>query len=354
MDLTDLRAQIDELDRQIVEMLNRRASIAVEIGRRKDASTAAIYAPDRERGVMENVVASSQGPLPPKSLRSIYREIISSTRALEKPVVVAYWGPPSTNTHLASIYKFGSATTFVAEDTIPDVFEEVERREADFGVVPIENSIEGIVHHTLDMFLRTDLRICAEIYLQISHCLLSPAASLDEVKKIYSNPVATAQCRRWLTSRMRGVEIVAASTTARAAQMARDDPESGAIANSLAAEEYGLNILANHIEDNPANKTRFLAIGAIQPKPSGRDKTSIVVSVPHRSGALLTALEVFAKLGLNLTMIESRPTKLLPWEYVFYIDAQGHQSEEQMAAAIERLGECATFVKVLGSYPEAD
>ncbi|MCC6485596.1 MAG: prephenate dehydratase [Armatimonadetes bacterium] len=354
MDLSDLRLQIDDLDRQIVELLNRRAAIAVEIGKRKEAATSAVFAPDRERHVIENAIGNNEGPLPAQSIRSIYREIISSTRALEQPVVIAYWGPPTTNTHLASIYKFGSAATFVPQDTIPDVFEEVERQEADFGVVPIENSIEGIVNHTLDMFLRSDLKICAEIYLQISHCLLSSADNLEDVKKIYSNPVATGQCRRWLNSRMRGVEIVAVSTTARAAMIARDNPEAGAIANSLAAEEYSLNILANHIEDNPANKTRFLAIGRIQPKPSGRDKTSIVVSVPHRSGALLTALEVFARLELNLTMIESRPTKLLPWEYVFYIDVQGHQSDAQMAKAIEKLGECATFVKVLGSYPEAD
>ena len=354
LDLSNLRSQIDNLDRQIIDMLNKRATVAVEIGKLKDATTASIFAPDRERDVLANALAHSAGPLPPQSIRNIYREIISSTRALEKRITVAYWGPPATNTHLASIHKFGSSTEFSPKDTIPDVFDEVTRGNADFGVVPIENSIEGIVNHTLDMFLRSDLHICAEIYLQISHCLLSKAEKLDEIKKVYSIPVATGQCRLWMTANMRNIEIVDASTTAKAALLASSDPPSGAIASELAAREYGLNVLADHIEDNPGNKTRFLVVGNVQPKPSGKDKTSIVVSVPHRSGALLKALEIFSSLGLNLTLIESRPTKLLPWEYVFYIDVLGHLQEPTMAQAIETLGESATFVKVLGSYPEAD
>jgi len=339
----------------MLELLNRRASLAIEIGKRKEqASSASIFAPERERRVMDHILGRNTGPLPEDSLRSIYREVFSSMRALEKPLTVAYWGPPATNTHLASIRKFGSSTTFVPADTISDVFEEVQKKHVDFGVVPIENSIEGIVTHSLDMFLRSDLKICAEVYLPIRHCLLSCADDLGQVQKIYSIPVATAQCRQWLTTHMKGVEMVDASTTAKAALQAAKDPPSGAIAGELAAEMYGLNILADHIEDNPGNRTRFLAVGYLEPSPSGSDKTSIVFSVPHRSGSLFKALEVFFEHGINLTLIESRPTKLLPWEYVFYVDAQGHQRDEKLSNAIDCLRDRASFVSVLGSYPEAD
>lgn len=354
MDLTDLRRQIDELDSRLLELLNERAQLAIEIGKLKQASTKSVFAPERERFVLENVLARNSGPLPPESLRSIFGEIISSMRALEKPLTIAYWGPPATNTHLASVRKFGSSSTFTPQDTIADVFEEVQRRQADFGVVPIENSIEGIVNHTLDMFLRSDLRICAEVYLEIAHSLLSKTQSIAEVERIYSIPVATAQCRNWLAAHMRGMEMIDASTTAKAALLASKDPTSAAIAGEMAADVYGLNILAEHIEDNPGNKTRFLAVGRLDPNPSGKDKTSIVFSVPHRSGSLLQALQVFSEAGINLTLIESRPTKQMPWEYVFYVDAQGHLNNPEMQAAIEKLRELATFVKVLGSYPEAD
>lgn len=355
MDLSDLRRQIDELDAQLLELLNRRAELAIQIGKRKtESASVSIFAPERERHVLDRLVEKNTGPLSNESIKSIYREIISSMRALEKPLTVVYWGPPATNTHLASIRKFGSSTTFVPADTIADVFEEVQKGHADFGVVPIENSIEGIVTHSLDMFLKSDLKICAEVYLPICHCLLSKAEDLSQVKKIYSIPVATAQCRQWLTTHLKDVEIVDASTTAKAAILAANDPPSGAIAGELAAHVYGLNILADHIEDNPGNRTRFLAVGYLEPGPSGRDKTSIVFSVPHRAGSLYKALEVFFELDINLTLIESRPTKLLPWEYVFYVDAQGHQKEEKMTRAVQMLKERASFLSVLGSYPEAD
>lgn len=354
VDLSDLRRQIDELDSRLLELLNQRASLAVEIGRRKAAATTDVFAPERERHVLDHVLSANAGPLPAESVRNIYTEIISSMRALEKPLTIAYWGPPATNTHLASVRKFGSSSSFIPQDTIADVFEEVQRRQADFGVVPIENSIEGIVNHTLDMFLRSDMRICAEVYLEIFHGLLSRAQNLSEVRRIYSIPVATAQCRNWLSAHMRGVEIIDASTTARAAMLAAEDPSSGAIAGEMAAQVYGLNVLAEHIEDNPGNKTRFLAVGRLEPNPSGRDKTSLVFSVPHRSGSLLHALQVFSDADINLTLIESRPTKQMPWEYVFYVDAQGHQTSPNVSAAIQKLRDMATFVKVLGSYPEAD
>lgn len=354
MDLTDLRTQIDELDAQILKLLNSRARLAIEIGQRKEANTASIFAPERERHIYTLLQSQNEGPLPQESVKSIYREIISSMRALEKPLTVVYWGPPATNTHLASIRKFGSSTNFVPQDSIPDVFYEVQKGNADFGVVPIENSIEGIVNHSLDMFLRSDLKICAEVYLPIRHCLLSKSTDVSQVRKLYSIPVATAQCRQWLNAHLKDIETIDASTTARAAVLASADPESAAIAGELAAEMYGLNILADHIEDNPGNKTRFLAIGNLEPRPSGRDKTSIVFSVPHQAGSLYRALEVFYTLEINLTLIESRPTKLLPWEYVFFVDAQGHQSDGKIRDAVERLKERCSFVSVLGSYPEAE
>lgn len=354
MDLTDLRIQIDDLDKQILELLNQRARLAIEIGQRKDANATHIFAPERERHVFANILEHNDGPLPASSVKNIYREIISSMRALEKPLTVAYWGPPATNTHLASVRKFGSSTTFSPIDTIAGVFEEVQKGHADFGVVPIENSIEGIVNHTLDMFLKSDLKICAEVYLPISHCLLSQAKELGEIKRLYSNPIALAQCRSWLGLNMKSIEVIDASTTAKAAVLASEDPTSAAIAGELAAQIYGLNILADHIEDNPGNKTRFLVVGYLEPKPSGKDKTSIVFSVPHRAGSLYQALEVFYSMEINLTAIQSRPTKLLPWEYVFYVDAQGHQKENRIAEAVEKLRAQATFVMLLGSYPEAD
>ncbi len=354
MDLSDLRRQIDDIDSQLLDLLNSRAQLALEIGRIKEASTGSIFAPEREREVLTHILERNAGPLPPESVKSIYREIISSMRALEKPLTVAYWGPPATNTHLASVRKFGSATNFTAQQSITDVFEEVQRQNADFGVVPIENSIEGIVNHSLDMFLRSDLRICAEINLQISHYLLSASDDISKITRIYSNPVAAAQCRKFLSSQMKSIEIVDASTTAKAAMLAAKDSASGAIAGELAGQIYGLNALADHIEDSPGNKTRFLVVGYVEPRPSGKDKTSIVFSVPHRAGSLFRALEVFHSLGINLTLIESRPTKLLPWEYVFYVDAEGHQQIPPVGEAIKQLKEICTFVAVLGSYPEAD
>ena len=354
MEIPDIRQKIDEIDASILELLNERARLVVRIGQIKEASASSVFDPKREIDVLKRILQRNEGPLPPESVRSIYREIISCMRSLEKPLTVAYWGPPATNTHLASIRKFGSSTEFTPQDTITDVFGEVQRGRADFGVVPIENSIEGIVNHTLDMFLRSDLKICSEVYLQISHCLLSKCETLADVKRIYSIPVATAQCRRWLTANMRQIEMIDASTTAKAAMQAADDPGSAAIASEVAAEVYGLNVLADHIEDNPANRTRFLVVGHVEPRPSGKDKTSMVFSVPHQAGSLFKALSIFNDCQINLTLIESRPTKLLPWEYVFYVDAQGHVSEPAMAEAVERLKAIASFVTVLGSYPEAE
>lgn len=354
MDIEDIRREIDKIDKELVELINKRAECASEIGKLKDASTESIFAPEREMQVLSKVLSLNRGPLSDKTVSAIYREIISACRALEKPITVAYLGPAGSYTHIASIQRFGDSTSFVPVETIPDVFNSVERREANYGVVPVENSTEGIVSHTLDMFLISDLRICAEIFAPISHNLLSAGDDISQIKRVYSMPQAIAQCRNWLRTHLPGVEVLEVSSTAKAARMCEGYPSSAAVASSLAAREYGLNILAEGIEDNPHNRTRFLVVGYSKPSPSGRDKTSIVFSVPHKSGSLYRALSVFDSEQINMTMIESRPTKQMPWEYVFFIDIQGHEKDEAVQRALSKLAEHALFVRVLGSYPEAE
>lgn len=354
MDISEIRAKIDAIDRELVEMINKRADCALEIGKMKDQGSKSIFAPEREKQVLAGVLRNNKGPLADKSISAIFREVISACRALEKPISVAYFGPAGSNTHMASILKFGDSTDFVACNTIPDVFSAVERKETNYGVVPVENSTEGVVNHTLDMFLLSDLRICAEINAPISHNLLSCGDDIKQIKRIYSIGQAIAQCRNWLAAHMQGVEVLEVSSTSKAAKICEGYPSSAAIASSLAAKEYGLNILEEGIEDNPHNKTRFLVVGYTKPNPCGKDKTSIVYAVPHRAGSLYHSLRVFDSHGVNLTMIESRPTKQMPWEYIFFVDVQGHEDDPNLQDALNELGKMALFVRVLGSYPEAE
>ena len=354
MDISDLRAKIDQIDKQLVEMINKRAECAIEIGKTKTKGAKSIFAPEREVQVLNGVLRNNKGPLSDKTMSAIFREVISACRALEKPISVAYFGPAGSNTHMASILKFGDSTDFVPCNTIPDVFSAVERRQTNYGVVPVENSTEGIVNHTLDMFLLSDLRICAEINAPISHNLLSCGEDIAQVKRVYSIGQAIAQCRNWLATHLPGVEVLEVSSPSKAAKMCEGYPSSAAIASALAAKEYNLNIIEEGIEDNPHNKTRFLVVGYSRPNPSGKDKTSLVYAVPHKSGSLYHSLRVFDEQGVNLTMIESRPTKQMPWEYIFFVDCQGHEEGESMQRALAGLGEMALFVRVLGSYPEAE
>lgn len=354
MDISDLRKKIDDIDKRLVEMLNERAECAQEIGNMKNKGSKSIFAPEREVQVLSGVLKNNQGPLSDKTMSAIFREIISACRALEKPINVAYLGPLGSYTHIASIQKFGDSTDFLPQNTIPDVFNSVEKKEANYGVVPVENSTEGIVNHTLDMFLLSDLRICAEVYSGISHNLLSCGSDITQIRRVYSKPEAIAQCRNWLAAHLPGVEILEVSSTSKGAKMCEGFPSSAAVASSLAAKEYGLNVLAEGIEDNPHNRTRFLVVGYSKPSPSGRDKTSIVFSAPHQAGSLYHSLKVFESHGINLTMIESRPTKQMPWEYIFFVDCQGHEQDENVQNAIEELRKLALFVRVLGSYPEAE
>lgn len=354
MDISEYRKRIDEIDKQLIEMINERANCALEIGKMKDKGSKSIFAPEREKQVLAGVLKNNKGPLSDAAMSAVFREVVSACRALEKPICVSYLGPAGSYTHIASITKFGASTDFLPANTIPDIFSAVEHNEANYGVVPVENSTEGIVSHTLDMFLLSDLRICAEIYAPISHNLLSAGTDIKQIKRVYSMPQAIAQCRNWLAAHLPGVEVLEVSSTTKGAIMCEGYPTSAAIASSLAAREYGLNIVAEGIEDNPHNKTRFLVVGYSKPEPSGKDKTSIVFAVPNKAGALYHALNVFEGVGINLTMIESRPTKQMPWEYIFFVDCQGHEKSENIQTALKKLGEQALFVRVLGSYPEAE
>jgi chorismate mutase / prephenate dehydratase len=357
MDLKPFREQIDALDREIVERLNQRAEVARRIGALKAEREVEAFDPAREQEVLARACAASAGPLPDRSIQAIYREIISACRALEKPLSVAYWGPPASNTHVASLTRFGSQARYTPVDSIAAVFADVEKEAVDYGVVPVENSTEGIVSYTLDMFLESDVKICAELYVQISHNLLSKCESLDQVTRIYTMPQATAQCRRWLDRHGGEIERRDVTTTARAAELAAAEPGAAAIANTAAAEQYGLNVLAERIEDNPRNRTRFLVLSRNGSPPTGRDKTSLLFSVRHEAGELIRALAAFEKYDLNLTLIESRPTKQNPWEYVFFVDVAGHVDDPANPAvrrALELFRERTLFVKLLGSYREAE
>lgn len=357
MEIDEYRRRIDTLDHEIVRLLNERAECARHIGEEKLRNGQEFYAPDRERRVLTKVANISSGPLPKESIQAIYREVISACLALERPLSVAYWGPAASNTHVAARRRFGSQARFVETGSIAETFAFVESGKAEFGVVPVENSTEGVVAQSLDRFLNTDLQICSEIYVPIQHNLLSHAPSLDQVRKVYTMFQATGQCQNWIARNLGHAELVNTTTTARGAELAAGDPTAGAIANLAASEQYGVPVLAEGIEDNARNWTRFWVIGRLQPGQSDRDKTSIVFSVPHQPGALIQALSAFAEHGVSLTFIESRPTKQTPWEYVFFVDVQGHAAagpDSPLGRALPVLRERCLFVRQLGSYPEAE
>lgn len=352
MNLDDLRKRIDALDEQLVKLLNERTRIVLEIGKLKQSAGEEVYVPAREKKVLERVVELNPGPLPPESVQAIYREIMSASLSLEHKVVIAYLGPPATFTHQAARTRFGGSVQYAGCETISDVFSAVEKRSADYGVVPIENSTDGAVTHTLDQFADTPLKICAEIYLPISHSLLS-AVPRERIKRIYSKPEVFGQCRRWLHENLPGVEMISASSTARAAEMASREPDSAALASSLAAELYGLNILEENVQDLGGNTTRFLVIGKSYGKPTGHDKTSVFFAVKHRVGALYEALSAFRKCDINMTKIESRPSKTKAWEYYFFVDIEGHANDEHVQKSLAEMQEHCTLMTVLGSYPKA-
>ena len=352
MNLDDLRKRIDALDGELVKLLNERTRVALDIGRMKEKAGEEVYVPAREKAVLQRVSEINPGPLPAESVQAIYREIMSASLSLERKVAIAYLGPQATFTHQAARTRFGASVQYTACETIGEVFAEVEKKAADYGVVPIENSTDGAVTHTLDQFTDTPLKICAEIYLPISHSLLSKSPR-EKIRRLYSKPEVFGQCRRWLHENLPGVDLISSSSTARAAETAAKEPDSGALASSLAAELYGLNVLEQNVEDLGGNTTRFLVIGKGYGKPTGSDKTSVFFGVKHKVGALYDALSAFKAYSINLTKIESRPSRTKAWEYYFFVDFEGHADDPHAQKALAELGEHCTVMTVLGAYPKA-
>ena len=336
-----------------MELLNQRAALVVEVGRLKAGEKRDFHVPSREREIYERLISHNPGPFPNEALKSVFREIISASLALEAPMKVAFFGPKATFTHLAALQQFGLSAELVPQKSIPAVFEEVEKGRAQYGVVPVENSTEGMVSHTLDMFMESELKINAEVMLEIHHYLLSRTGRMEDIKKVYSHLQPIAQCREWLAENLPNVPVVDVASTAVAAQIVSEDYAAAAIASELAATMYDLKIVRERIEDQVSNFTRFLVVGKKLAEQSSDDKTSLMFSVKDEVGILYRMLEPFAKRGLNLSKIESRPLKKKAWEYIFFLDLAGHISDPEVAEAVQELKGCCQFVKILGSYPRA-
>lgn len=352
-ELQALREQINAVDDALLTLLNERATLALGVGKLKQRYESPYYVPQRERALIERLQQQNAGPFPTAALPLVFREIVSASLALENPLTVAFLGPQSTFTHLAATRQFGGSALLRACPHIGDVFLQVERGQADFGVVPVENSSEGVVSHTLDEFVQSDIKISAEIVMDINLFLLSHAASLDDVETIYSHPQASGQCRKFLAQHLPAVPLVDVESTARAAQMVREEPRAAAIASQLAAEMYRIPVLRARIEDVTDNMTRFLILGKGVPEPSGNDRTSILFSLGDGPGSLFAILKPFNDLRLNLTKIESRPSREKRWDYIFFVDLDGHITDDVVAEAVDRLHASCRLVKHLGSYPKA-
>lgn len=354
MKLEKLREEMKEKDREIIRLLNDRAQVSMQIGAFKGQKGLAVYDPSQESRVYGYLQELNCGPLPQTAIKSIFREIISASRALQKPTTVAFLGPEASFSHLAVRLHFGDSSSYYPQGGIARVFDEVERGSVDWGVVPVENSLEGSVNITLDRLIVTPLKIRAEIYLRISQCLLSSAAKLDDIKNIYSHPQALAQCRSWLKANMPACVLHEAESTAAAAQMVKGKKTQAAIGSLLAASTNGLNILAEGIEDNTSNTTRFLVIGNGESGKTAKDKTSLIFATSHSPGSLHLALAPFAERAINLIKIESHPVKERLWEYLFFVDIVGHISESKVKSCLTELEAKTTYLKILGSYPRAE
>ena len=365
--LQAIRVRIDKLDEEIQRLINDRAKCAQEVAfvkqesvkqesasqeaNQKGSDKAEYYRPEREAEILREIQARNQGPLSNEEIARLFREIMSACLALEQTLKIAYLGPEGTFTQAAALKHFGHSINSISMSAIDEVFREVESGSANYGVVPIENSTEGVINHTLDMFQQSSLLICGEVELRIHHHLLSTSGSLEDVKKIYSHQQSLAQCREWLDANLPKAERISVGSNAEAAKMAIDEKNCAAIAGNTAAEIYGLNTLVPNIEDEPDNTTRFLIIGNQSVPQSGRDKTSILVSAPNKTGALYGLLTPFIKNEISLTRIESRPSRKGMWEYVFFIDIDGHRDDEPVKKALSQLKKEASLLKVLGSYP---
>lgn len=357
MSLEEYRKRIDELDREIIRLINERTAVAVEIGKEKAASGKAVFDSQREAEVFNKVTSLNQGPIGDKALRGIYREIMSGNYALQQSVRIAYLGPAATFTHQAAVKQFGDSMEYRPMTTISDVFAEVDKGEADYGVIPIENSAEGVVFHSLhsfDILVGSDLKIVAQIYLPITHSLIS-RSKLEDIQKVYSKDQAIAQCRGWLRRHVPQAETVDVSSTAEAVKIAAREDGAAAIASALAAELQGVPIVGEGIQDMNNNETRFLVIGHEKDCPgpvgNGKDKTSLVLSIPDKAGNLQRCLEPFSRRNINLVKIESRPSRIKNWEYWFFVDVIGHIEDEPIKEVIAELEKICPIVKWLGSYP---
>ena len=351
-ELERLRGRIDEVNDRILEALSERARLAREIGTLKVGQA---YRPEREAQVLRRIKEANRGPLSGETVALLFREIMSACLALERPITVAYLGPRGTFRESATFKHFGHAAVGLPAPSIDEVFRSVESGAADFGVVPVENSTEGAVGRSLDLMPRTPMRVCGEVIVRIHHNLMakSAPARLGDIRRVFSHGQSLGQCHEWLNANLPHAERVAVASNAEAARRAAEEPHSAAVAGEAAAEHYGLAILAANIEDEPNNTTRFLVLGDYQPGPSGRDKTSMVLSARNRAGAVYEMLTPFATRGVSMTKFESRPSREALWEYLFFVDIEGHRDDPQVAAALADVGRIAGYIKVLGSYPAA-
>jgi chorismate mutase/prephenate dehydratase len=350
MTLDELRGRIDALDEEIVRLINERAKVACEIGRFKRRENTSLYAPAREKAVYQNIARLNQGPLPDSTLRAVYREIISGCLALEHPLNVAYLGPEGTFTHAAARVSFGDSVNYLPATTLAEVFDEVERKRANYGVVPVENSTGGGIHETLTRFLDSPLKVCAEILLEIHHSLLAKCP-MEEIERIYSRGQVLEQTRSWLQEHLPDVELHDTTSTSAAAERAAREPNAAAIGSATLAAVHGLNVLADRIEDYAHNVTRFFVLGSHMSQPTGDDKTAILCSARDKVGALHDLLLPFKEHGINLTKIESFPSPTTPWQYYFFIDFVGHPDDPNAGRALEDIEAQCTSFKVLGGFP---
>lgn len=351
-EISSFRARIDQIDNSILQLLNERARVAIAIGRAKADRNLDFHSPARERQIYERLCSINPGPFPSEAIRSVFREILSASLSLEKPLKISFPGPWGTFTHLACLEHFGQAGLLIPERSLRDVLEAVERQRADYGVIPIENSTEGLIAHALDLFLDSDVRISAEIFLELTLDLLSPSNTLQDVRRVYSHPQALAQCRSWLQNHLPEVELVEVESTAKAAEIASSEAHSAAVASPLAAKLHDLTVLEKSIQDGPLQYTRFLVLGTRDADRTGRDKTSLVFYTRDRVGALHAALRPFVDHKVNVTRIESRPHRKRPWESVFFLDIRGHRTDPHVRRALTAFAAVCSEVKLLGSYPE--
>ena len=352
MSLDELRNRIDGIDLQLVKLLNERARVVVEIGKFKNKTASPVYAPDREKEVLARIVETNKGPLPDKCLVAIWRELMSGSFVLERPLRIAYLGPGGSFSHTAAMLKFGQSVEYESVTDIKSIFEEVSKGHCDLGIAPVENTMGGGVIETLDALIDSNVKVCAEVLMEIHHNLMGNC-TLQEIEKIYSKPEVFAQCRNWLSATFKDAQTIPVASTARAAQLAAEEPMAAAIGSSIAAELYGLRIVCENIEDTSNNVTRFLIISKEDSRPTGEDKTAMLFSTAHKAGALADVLEVFKRFGINMTNIESRPSRKRQWEYYFFVDFLGHRTEKHIQEGMEESRKHCLQLSILGSFPRA-